>query len=264
MISFPNAKVNIGLSVTSKRADGFHNLESIFYPIDWCDVLEIVKADEMSFVSSGISIPGAREDNLCMKAYNLLKKEFDLPFVAINLKKLIPIGAGLGGGSADASYTLKMLNTMFCLGLSENQLEEKAKELGSDCAFFIQNKAVVATEKGDTFGSTKLNLVGYYILLVYPDIHISTQEAYQGVVPSPSLVDYSAVESLKEEVLHNDFEKGVFSNHPEIEALKIKIKKDAFYTSMTGSGSTVFGIFESKPDMQQFSDYTCYLEQLKY
>lgn len=263
MISFPNAKINIGLSVTSKRTDGFHNIESIFYPVSWCDVLEILPAKKTSFQSSGISIPGDAESNLCLKAYLLLKEEFDIAPVSIYLKKNIPIGAGLGGGSADAAYTLLMLNEMFDLNLSVEYLEEKAKKLGSDCAFFIQNKPVVAFEKGDEFKAAKLNLEGLYILLVNPGVHISTQEAYQGVVPKENTVDYTEVLNLSDVDLLNDFEEGIFKNHPTIEELKNKLKKDALYASMTGSGSTVFGIFENKPDVEPFKDFVFHLEQIE-
>ena len=196
MISFPNAKINIGLSITSKRADGFHNLSSIFYPVNWCDVLEILPAKETTFISSGIEIPGLSTKNLCLRAYELLREEFNISPVAIHLKKNIPIGAGLGGGSSDAAFTLRMLNEMFDLNLSINQLEDRAKLLGSDCAFFIQNKQVLATEKGDVFEKIKLDLKGYYILLVNPEIHISTQEAYSKIYPKASTIDYANVLTL--------------------------------------------------------------------
>ena len=262
MISFPNAKINIGLSIVSKRSDGFHDLQSIFYPVNWCDVLEILPADKTSFSSSGIPIPGDEESNLCLQAYHSMKTEFNLPPVSICLKKMIPIGAGLGGGSADAAYTLLMLNEMFRLKLSVTELEIRAKELGSDCAFFIQNKPVVAIEKGDVFQETKLNLKGFYILLVNPEIHISTQEAYQGVLPKPTLVDYTNVCDLSEYELINDFESGVFANHPSIEKLKKELKNDAVYVSMTGSGSTVFGVFDKKPDVSKYEGFIYHLEQV--
>jgi len=266
MISFPNAKINIGLSVIAKRTDGFHNIESIFYPINWCDVLEIIPAKKTSFISSGIKIVGKIEDNLCLKAYELLREEFNIGPVAIHLKKNIPIGAGIGGGSADAAFTLKMLNEIFELSLSPNQLEDRAKLLGSDCAFFIQNKPMVATEKGDIFQETKLNLNGSYILLINPNIHVSTQTAYSQLPVKPSTTDYTKVTSLENQQLHNDFEDGVFSKYPEIEKLKLALEEMAIYTSMTGSGSTVFGIFNEKPEISEFKfikkNYITHLERI--
>src|SRR5688572_32972117 len=148
MILFPNAKINIGLNVTERRADGFHNLESVFYPVNWCDALEILSAEKTEFTSSGIEIPGNQESNLCLKAYQLLKADFDIAPVKMHLHKNIPIGAGLGGGSADAAFALKGLNELFELKLSAEQLENYARKLGADCAFFILNKPVFAKEKG--------------------------------------------------------------------------------------------------------------------
>ena len=246
MISFPNAKINLGLSVTSKRSDGFHNLASIFYPINWCDILEILPANETSFSSSGIKIPGVPENNLCLKAYELLREEFSISPVAIHLKKNIPIGAGLGGGSADAAFTLKMLNNIFDLNLSPDQLEDRAKLLGSDCSFFIKNKPVIATEKGNVFQNTKLKLTGYYILLVNPGIHISSKDAYNNISPKQTTTDYSNIDTIVHTKLINDFEESVFSNHKKLKEIKQELEKEAIYTSMTGSGSTIFAIFDKK------------------
>jgi 4-diphosphocytidyl-2-C-methyl-D-erythritol kinase len=263
MISFPNAKINIGLSIISARSDGYHNIESIFYPVDWCDVLEILPAKETTFISSGVKIPSRSDDNLCLKAYELLREEFNIAQVSIHLQKNIPIGAGLGGGSSDAAFTLKMLNEMFDLNLSSNQLEDRAKSLGSDCAFFIKNKPMLATEKGDVFQDVKLNLKGYYLLLVNPNIHVSTKEAYGNITPHSTKVDFSLIEELDEKLLVNDFEKTVMSNHPEIERIKKELQKEAIYTSMTGSGSTVFGVFEKKPLMNEFESYATHLQLIK-
>src|SRR5688572_14534594 len=178
MIAFPNAKLNIGLNVTERRPDSFHNLESVFYPVQWCDALEILPAKETKFTSSGIEIPGTIESNLCLKAYQLLKTDFELPPVKIHLHKNIPIGAGLGGGSSDAAFTLKLLNQLFELNIAEDKLEDYARKLGSDCAFFIRNKPVFAHEKGDVFEPIKLDLTGYNCVVVYPNLHITTAEAY--------------------------------------------------------------------------------------
>lgn len=252
MIVFPNAKINIGLNVIEKRADGFHNIESIFYPVnELTDVLEIIKQDnnEVGFTSTGIDIPQKEgEFNLCEKAYQLIKNDFDISGVKIHLHKVIPIGAGLGGGSADAAFTLKVLNDLFELDLSNEQLIEYAQKLGSDCAFFIKNKPIYAFNKGDEFDEIELDLSNHDIKIEYPDIHISTAEAYSGVVPK--LSNQNLKELIAEPIenwkvsFKNDFEQSVFPNHPNIEKLKAKMYQDgAKYASMTGSGSAVFGIF---------------------
>src|SRR4051812_15641376 len=181
MLIFPNAKINIGLNVINRRDDGYHNLETIFYPINIKDALEIVVADELSFQSSGLEIPGRIEDNLCIKGYHLLKKDFDLPPVSIHLHKHIPIGAGLGGGSADAAFFIRLLNEKFNLGLTDDSMENYARKLGADCPFFIRNKPVFAFDRGDEFEPVKLDLSNYKIVLVMPPVHISTAEAYGGV-----------------------------------------------------------------------------------
>lgn len=253
MIAFPNAKINIGLNIVEKRKDGFHTIESIFYPIfDLVDILEIIELKENSnpqFSSSGISIPGEATSNLCLKAYNLLKKEYDIPTVAIHLHKVIPIGAGLGGGSADAAFTLKLLNNLFKLNLSDDILIEYARKLGSDCAFFIKNKPLYAFGKGDEFEDINLNLSTYKIKIEYPSIHIGTAEAYKGIKPFKSKLQLKEIinqpiNSWKKSI-KNDFESSIFLNYPEIEQLKLKFYEEgAIYASMTGSGSAVYGIFE--------------------
>ncbi|MFN6946152.1 MAG: 4-(cytidine 5'-diphospho)-2-C-methyl-D-erythritol kinase, partial [Cytophagaceae bacterium] len=183
MISFPNAKINLGLYITEKRKDGFHSIETCFYPIPLCDALEILPSKSTLFTSSGIDIPGSAKGNLCLQAYELLKKDFDLPSVHIHLHKNIPIGAGLGGGSSDGAYTIKTLNKLFKLNLREDRMAEYAGKLGSDCPFFIYNNPLIARGKGDEFSSTSIQLSGKYMILVYPDVHISTAEAYAGVKP---------------------------------------------------------------------------------
>ena len=249
MIVFPNAKINIGLNVVEKRPDGFHNIESIFYPVmELFDVLEIIKADKLQFSSSGITIPGNEADNLCLKAFGLLKADFNISPVHIHLHKVIPIGAGLGGGSADAAFTLKALNQLFELHLTEEQLIEYARKLGSDCAFFIKNKPVYAFGKGDEFEPIELDLSKLDIKIEYPNIHVGTAEAYAGVVPKPSIKKLKELIQLPisewKNVLKNDFEDSILPNHPQIKALKEKFYNEgAIYASMTGSGSAVFGIF---------------------
>lgn len=251
MVLFPNAKINIGLNVTEKRNDGFHNIESIFYPVfELYDVLEIVKCEELKFTSTGIEIPGSKKDNLCLKAYQLLKQDFNISPVHIYLLKVIPIGAGLGGGSADAAFTLKGLNDLFDLKLTDEQLISYAQKLGSDCAFFIKNKPVYAFNKGDEFGDIELDLLTFEIKIEYPNIHIGTAEAYAGIQPKEpvknikSLIAEVPIENWKE-TIKNDFEESIFPNHPEIKELKEKMYKNgAVYASMTGSGSAVYGVFE--------------------
>lgn len=254
MITFPNAKINIGLNITERRADGYHNLETIFYPVKINDALEIMVSDKLSFQSSGLEIPGRMEDNLCVKGYHLLKKNYDLPPVAIHLHKHIPIGAGLGGGSADAAFFIKLLNQTFELGLTVDKMQDYARTLGADCAFFIENKPVFAFEKGDEFEPIKLDLSGYKIVLVMPPVQVSTAEAYRGVKPAivkESLMEliYLPVAEWKKHI-KNDFEESIFKNHAEIRGVKAALyEAGALYASMSGSGASVFGIFENTPDL---------------
>ena len=255
MILFPNAKINLGLNVVERRSDGYHNIETVFYPIGLSDVLEMQPSDscsDYSFSSSGIAISGDPEDNLIVKAYRLLRSGYFFPAVDISLSKLIPFGAGLGGGSSDAAFMLKALNELFGLKITTLELERLAALLGADCPVFIQNKAVFASGVGNVFTPIDLSLKGYYLLLVKPDVHVSTPEAYSLVVPQKP--DVSLLELIKKpiqewkEVIKNDFEPSVFAKYPEIEALKKELYNlGALYSSMSGSGSSVFGIFESEP-----------------
>jgi 4-diphosphocytidyl-2-C-methyl-D-erythritol kinase len=256
MIHFPNAKINIGLQITEKRPDGFHNLESCFYPVPLNDLLEIIPAPETSFESSGADIPGDASTNLCLRAYERLKVDFDLPPIQMYLHKLIPIGAGLGGGSADAAFTLRLLNEQFGLALSIEQLETYARRLGSDCAFFIQNRPLYCFEKGDRFQDIDVSLRGYTIVLVYPNLAISTAEAYANVRPRKPA---SSLRTLLQapvgtwrNTIRNDFETSLFPIYPILHAVKQELyQAGAVYASMSGSGSTIYGIFEqavSLPD----------------
>jgi len=254
MINFPNAKINIGLNITERRPDDYHNLETIFYPVNIKDALEVIEAPELSFESSGLDIPGRGEDNLCIKGYHLLKKDFDIPPVKIHLHKNIPIGAGLGGGSADAAFFIRLMNDKFSLDLTIDQQLNYARKLGADCAFFIENKPVFAFEKGDEFETIKLDLSGYSIVLVMPDVHISTSEAYSGV--KPAMVKQSLLELILEPIsqwkshIKNDFEANIFKNHVEIRGVKAALyQAGAIYASMSGSGASVFGIFNKTPDL---------------
>ncbi|MEJ7691744.1 4-(cytidine 5'-diphospho)-2-C-methyl-D-erythritol kinase [Daejeonella sp.] len=250
MIAFPNAKINIGLNIVKRRDDGYHDLETVFYPVMIKDVLEIVEARELSFSSSGLAVPGRPEDNICVKAFGLLSRDMKLPQVKIHLHKNIPIGAGLGGGSSDASFFISLMNDKFGLGLSRERMEEYASQLGADCAFFIQNEPVFAFEKGDRFENLQLDLSKFFIVLVMPDIHVPTSAAFKDIVPSPpvkSLKDLikSDITTWKDSIT-NDFEPGIIRQYPEIGLIKESLYgSGAIYASLSGSGASVYGIFEA-------------------
>ncbi|HET7818350.1 MAG TPA: 4-(cytidine 5'-diphospho)-2-C-methyl-D-erythritol kinase [Bacteroidia bacterium] len=255
MIYFPNAKINIGLNIVKKRNDGYHDIESVMYPLTDIafDALEIIESKKTGIILSGIDVPGNTQDNLCLKAYHLISKDYTLPSIQIHLHKAIPVGAGLGGGSSDAAFFIQLLNKKFSLNISWGEMHHYAKQLGSDCSFFVSNQPAFVKGKGDEFDFIKLNLGGYYIVLVYPPIHINTGKAYSGVIPK------KPKRSLKKDLLncpidewkkyiHNDFEDSIFVEYPELK----KIKKDlyslgAVYSSMSGSGSTIYGIFKNLP-----------------
>ncbi len=249
MIRFPNCKINLGLSVTEKRSDGFHSIETVFYPVPLTDILEIIETkDETTFESNGLIIPGNQSANLVMKAYDLLKKDFHIPPVCIYLQKKIPIGAGLGGGSSDAAFAIMLLNDLFSIGLHEDEMKEYAKQLGSDCAFFIENKPVFAVERGDKFLPIELSLANYSFLLVKPGFSVNTGEAYAMIKPEKKNISIPSIlvkpfEYWQEELI-NDFEEPVFKKYPQIRTIKEKMYElGALYACMSGSGSTVFGIF---------------------
>jgi len=249
MIVFPNCKINLGLHILRRRADGFHDLETIFYPVQVRDALEVLAQGELHFNSSGITVPGNADDNLCLKAWHLLKKDFpELLAVNIHLHKHIPIGAGLGGGSADAAFMLQLLNDKFRLELSAEQLINYAAQLGSDCAFFIRNQPCYATGRGEVLQPLALDLSGYSMLLVYPGIHVNTGWAFGQITPQqPAL---SLQESILQPVtswkdlITNDFEAPVFSAHPVLREIKEQLyEAGALYATMSGSGSAMVGIF---------------------
>ncbi|PWJ40122.1 4-(cytidine 5'-diphospho)-2-C-methyl-D-erythritol kinase [Sediminitomix flava] len=269
MIVFPNAKINIGLNIVSKREDGFHNIESCFYPVEWEENLEIIKSNEFQFTSSGIHIPTDGGKNLCEKAYDLIAADYDISPVKIHLDKRIPIGAGLGGGSADASFCLKLINQIFELGISDQQLETYAAELGSDCPFFIKNKPKWVLGRGEIFEDIKLNLSGKFIVLVYPNIHISTKEAYSGVIPKVSLhqtkeiLENSPIEEWQGKI-KNDFEDGLVKKYPVFETISNQLRQaGAEYVSMTGSGSTYYGIFKEETEVDFPKDYITWKGKLQ-
>ena len=249
MITNPNCKINLGLHIVGKRPDGYHNIETVFYPIAVCDKLEINTAEKFSFSQNGIQLECAYSDNLCVKAYNMIKKDFpNIGNVDIKLTKNIPFGAGLGGGSADAAFTLTMVNEIFELNLSYEQLTDYARKLGADCAFFIQNSPAYATQKGDVFETCNISLKDYSLLLVKPDIFISTPEAYSGTKPHKPTKDLRNILSQPIETwknnLVNDFEESIFAKYPLLSEIKDMLYcQGALYASMSGSGSSMFGIF---------------------
>ena len=273
MIIFPNAKINLGLYVTSKREDGYHNLETIFIPVEkLCDVLEVIPmpkgAIRDNFTVTGIPVPNSGDDNLCIKALDLIRKHFDIPYLDIYLHKVIPFGAGLGGGSSDAAFMLKLLNEQFNAGLSNDELETLASEIGADCAFFIRNAATYAKGIGNIFSPIDIDISGLWIELVIPPIHVSTSFAYKNIIPKNPQTDLkTAVKSLKEDwhkQIVNDFETPVFDKFPEIKMIKDNLyKHGTVYASMSGSGSAVFGLFEEKPDIKWNEDYFVFSELLK-
>lgn len=248
MIVFPNAKINLGLNVVGCRPDGYHDIETVFYPIGVCDALEVVPATTTSFEVVGLPVAGAMESNLVMRAYRLLQRDFDLPEVQITLLKKIPMGAGLGGGSSDAAFMLKLLNTQFALGLTDERLEVYAAALGADCAFFVRDVPAFATGIGDQLTPLSLSLSKWKMLLVKPDVHVSTAEAYADVqcarcAVSPAEAVQQPVPEWKE-LLFNDFEASVFPKHPELERIKQQLYAGgAVYAAMSGSGSTIYGLF---------------------
>ncbi|SFF11719.1 4-diphosphocytidyl-2-C-methyl-D-erythritol kinase [Chitinophaga sp. CF118] len=249
MIVFPNCKINLGLHVIRKRPDGFHDLETVFYPLPLTDALEVISPGTLSFTSSGIPIPGNTADNLCLKAWHLLKRDFPtLPEINIHLHKHIPIGAGLGGGSADAAFILRLLNNRFQLSLTEEQLIQYAATLGSDCAFFIRNEACYATGRGEILESIALDLGSWSFVLVDPGIHVNTGWAFSHItpkVPAQSLRNSISgpVENWKTTII-NDFETPVFNAHPELGKIKEQLyAHGAVYATMSGSGSAMVGIF---------------------
>ena len=264
MVSFPHCKINLGLRVIDKRPDGFHNIETCFYPVPWTDVLEVIPAPSFSFANTGIAVGGKEESNLCVRAYRMLQNDFKLPPVAMHLHKIVPMGAGLGGGSSDAAYTLNMLNHIFALGLQADELRHFAAQLGSDCAFFIDKKAMIGTGRGELLEEADVSLEGKFLVIVKPDIQIPTAEAYQHVVPNNQhdrickIVEGQHLENWRH-TLVNDFEATVFERHPPIKEIKeVLYAKDALYAAMSGSGSSVFGIFKSAVDLKQLFDKHTY------
>ncbi len=258
MVTFPPCKINLGLQVLSKQPDGYHTISTCFYPLPWTDVLEILPSDSMAFTQTGIVIPGRPEDNLCMKAYHLVKQNFNLAPVQIHLHKIIPAGAGLGGGSSDGAHTVRLLNIIFSLGLLQEQLMQYASRLGSDCSFFIQDGPMTGKGRGNILEPVPVTLRGFYLRLFKPEIHISTAEAYANVDPQLASTDLQKIIEkpvhLWKDELRNDFEAYVFKKFPLIQQLKNELyEAGAVYASMSGSGSSVFGIFRNDGNGAIFS-----------
>lgn len=251
MILYPPAKINLGLKVLFKREDGFHELETIMVPIPFYDVLEMLPFEKDEFIQTGIHT-GSLTDNLCVKALNLLRESYSIPPVYMHLHKQIPIGAGLGGGSADCAYVINGLNELFNLNISIQKRESLAAKLGSDCPFFIKNTAQLAKGRGEILSEIALDLNGYYLKIVNPNILISTKEAYAGVVVGGDNQQNLAslildIASWRNE-LKNDFEISIFKKHKLLKEIKDQMYNEgAIYASMSGSGSTMFGIYQSEP-----------------
>ncbi|MEX2484509.1 MAG: 4-(cytidine 5'-diphospho)-2-C-methyl-D-erythritol kinase [Brumimicrobium sp.] len=256
MISFPICKINLGLNITTKRKDGYHEIVSLMYPIEIQDILEVVSSSSFKFTCSGLEIPGDSSSNLCVKAFEILNSQYDLTPVHIHLYKNIPMGGGLGGGSADGAYTLMLLNEFFKLGISNDNLRNLAASLGSDCPFFIENKPQIASGRGEVLKPFDISLKGKILVLVNDGTHISTAEAYNGIRPKLPKNKFENVLKMSMEDwrfnLVNDFEETIFKAHPQLEKYKsLLYDSGAIYASMTGSGSTMFGIFDRKPDLPE-------------
>jgi len=264
MICFPIAKINLGLHVINKRADGIHTIETVFYPILFCDMLEIVVSSQFTvhsskvdFFSDGIKIDGNIEDNLVYKAYQLLDKDFDLAPIKCFLYKKIPMGAGLGGGSSDAAFAIKLLNDIFTLNLSVVQMKNYASQLGSDCAFFIDHSPAYVFGRGNELENFEIDLSKYHITLLYPNIHSSTSIAYKNVLKRGEFDEKNSLKTLLKQPIknwkdsiENDFEKSIFEAIPSLPKIKQQLYDcGALYASMSGSGSAMFGIFETKPQL---------------
>jgi len=271
MIFFPNAKINIGLFITSKRADGYHNLESVFYPIGLSDILEIKEKtpNDPWFANTGIPVDSLPEQNLCYRAFELMREKYHIPPVTFHLHKIIPFGAGLGGGSSDAAFTLKALNRLFQLNLDTPALKKLALQLGSDCPFFIDNHPAFVWEKGNRMESLGLSIQGKHVVVVVPPLIIPTPEAYRHVTPRKragslkNILTHTPVEKWHQKV-HNDFEDSVFKEKPELKEIKRMLYMEgALFASMSGSGSAVYGIFNDPPLRQEvFSGYYVWSGQL--
>ena len=261
MILYPNAKINIGLNVLNKRPDGFHNISSAFYPINLTDILEFIPSPNHHFEFSltGIPVEGDNNDNLCVRVYQFFRKKYQIPELKIHLHKNIPVQAGLGGGSSDAAFLINGINTYFNLGLDNQQLKTIALHFGSDCPFFIDNQPALASGRGEILEPFDLNLRNYQIIIVKPDISISTAEAYRNIISGNKSLTKDLFENFpvsKTTWLKNDFENFAFQKFPKLKAIKeTLLKKGAYFAQMTGSGSAIYGLFDKNfvVDISDFS-----------
>lgn len=271
MVVFPNCKINLGLHVLKKRPDNYHDIETVFYPIGWKDILEITEnngeSEAFTMSHSGIKIEGGFQSNLIYKAWKIMSEKKHVVPVMVHLHKNIPMGAGLGGGSSDAANFINVFNQKFNLAFTQQEKTQIAGELGSDCAFFLNNKPVHATEKGDKFEPADIDLSAYYILIVYPGIHSDTKGAYDGLIPRApeigllELLKDHNFENWKKNLL-NDFEPSIFKKYPEIAELKKQLyHSGAAYASMSGSGSSVFAIFTQEPKITFPKNYRSFLQK---
>jgi len=269
MILYPPAKINLGLNILRKRDDGYHDIDTCMVEIPFTDILELTKSESFEFLQTGITINGTGGTNLCEKAYQLVRSEYEIGPVRIHLRKQIPVGAGLGGGSADATYTLLALNQLFQLQLSIQKLKDLSSKLGSDCPFFVEGLPQIAQGRGEILSPVELDLSNVYLVLLNPGIHVGTKEAYEGVSLNDTAI--SVQELLQKPIqqwrysLKNDFEKSVFHLFPEIQKLKeLLYDSGAVYAAMSGSGSSVFGLFLVESPVQNFnSKYLIYKGKFK-
>ena len=256
MVEFPPIKINLGLNITAKYADNFHAIESVFYPVGWTDVLEVIQTDNQGFnlELSGLTIPGTISKNLIFKAYEILKKHYSLPGYNFHLHKILPMGAGLGGGSSDGTVALQLMNEVSNLGISEKKMQEYALQLGSDCSFFLQKKPMFVTGRGEILAPIQVDLTGWYIVIAMPPVSISTAEAYSWITPLQPQKSIQEIISMPIEQwrdqLKNDFEKHAIEHFPVIREIKNKMyEMGATYSSMSGSGASVYGLFKKKPPL---------------
>ena len=252
MIYYANCKINLGLSVTGPRPDGFHNIESLLYPVPWNDIVEVVPKKKFLFSTSGLKIDIEDKENLCVKAYQLIKNEYDIPPVHIHLHKIVPFGTGLGGGSSDAVAVVKLLNELFSLEIDKAEMKTLVSRIGSDCTFFVENEPVMVKGRGELMEKTDVDLSGYFLVIAIPGIHISTKEAYENLDRYGRAGEVE--KALKNDMRHwrnslkNSFEAYAFSRYPELKEVKETLYDwGALYASMTGSGSAVYGIFDKAP-----------------
>lgn len=260
MILFPPAKINLGLNILRKRDDGYHEIDTCMMDFDLTDVLELLPASELKFHQSGLTVDAPSDDNLCVRAFRLMEERFNIPPVYIHLRKNIPMGAGLGGGSADAAYVVRGLNELNKLGLSSEEMSSITAELGSDCPFFVEGGFQIAKGRGEVLRKIDLHLSGYFLKVINPGIHVGTAEAYAGVVPNDRSESVASILDLPIEhwrdSLKNDFEISVFDQYPQLKEMKDNFYKEgAVYAAMSGSGSTMYGLYKQKPELTETDQF---------